>query len=31
MKVLFKNMEELSGSFGHNARERLDLSDIGAY
>ena len=31
MKVLFKNLEELSGQAWDNARERLDLPDIGTY
>jgi len=31
MKVLFKNLEKLSGQVEDNARERLDLADIGAH
>jgi hypothetical protein len=31
MKVLFKNLEELSGQAGDNARGRLGLAEIGAY
>jgi len=31
MKVLFKKLERLSGQAGDNARERLDLLDIGGY
>ena len=31
MKVLFKNLEKLSGQAGDNARKQLDLPDIGAY
>ena len=31
MKVLSKNMEELSGPFGHNAMNVLDLPDTGVY
>ncbi len=31
MKVLFKNLEKLSGQAGDNARERLDLPDIAAH
>ena len=31
MKVLFKNLEKLSGLAGDNARERLDLGDYAAY
>jgi hypothetical protein len=31
MKVLFKNLEKLSGQAGDNARERLDLSGIGTH
>ncbi len=31
MKVLSKNMKELSGPFRHNAMNGLDLADIGAY
>jgi hypothetical protein len=31
MKVLFKNLERLSGQAGDNARERLDLPDIAAH
>ncbi len=31
MKVLFKNLEKLSGQVEDNARGRLDLPDIGAY
>jgi len=31
MKALFKNLERLSGQAEDNARERLDLPDIGAY
>ena len=31
MKVLFKNLERLSGQAGDNARERLDLLEIGEY
>ena len=31
MKVLFKNLEKLSGQMENNAMERLDLPDIAAY
>ncbi len=31
MKALFKNLEKLSGQVEDNARERLDLPDIGGY
>ncbi len=31
MRVLFKNLEKLSGQIGDNARERLDLPDVGAH
>jgi len=31
MKALFKNLEELSGQVEDNARERLDLLEIGEY
>ena len=31
MKVLFKKLEKLSGQAGDNARERLDLLEIGEY
>jgi len=31
MKVLFKKLERLSDQAGDNARERLDLLDIGGY
>jgi hypothetical protein len=30
MKVLFRNLEKLSGQSWDNARERLDLADVGA-
>jgi hypothetical protein len=31
MKILFKNLERLSGQAGDNARGRLGLPDIGVY
>ncbi len=31
MKVLFKNLEKLSGQAGDNAREMLDSPDIGVH
>jgi hypothetical protein len=31
MKVLLKKLEKLSGQVEDNARERLDLPDVGAH
>ena len=31
MKVLFKNLERLSGQAEDNARKQLDLADLGTY